>query len=426
MMPRTDPNLYSSPLKLLFVIPYIILLISGLTLPSDGSHGLFSIKSLAFIGSVASLSSYIVINNKLSRMQYKLLFFLLVCVCFLLFWALISGMDDAYALHSMFDQFKIFSLTVGMIGLSLFVVNEGLLSFASFVKIILTFNLAFSTFKIGLIALFLLGFIKIDDFLNLLGIQYMAMNIIGNLSRLQTSMDIATPYLLLFLFQSKQLDINISRKFKYFYIVMSFLSIVFSFSRFLFFIFFCSIILYWLTLPIRKMLPRIGFSLLVALMGLTWVGWDKVYKVVENRFFSDAVEGSDLVRVQQIDAMMREFYEQPYLGKGLGGYAPDVIRNDTNPYSYEVQWVSFLMQFGLVGMALLMVPIFIVVGEYLTNPLSRVKISFLMLFFLWLLSGFTNPFLISLASGMMYSLFALTAYHLTALSRNELAIKSNN
>lgn len=399
-------------LRFLLLLPYLLLLIAGLTVPSDGNHGILSIKSLAFIGSVFSLSLYLYIQNSISWNQSKLLLFLLSSLTCLLFWFEWNDMNDELSKSAAFDQFKIFSLTLGMIALSLYVVEQKLLSYTSFVRNILYFNFAFSVFKVGLVALYLIGFIQINDFLQMLGIQYMSMGIIGNLSRLQTSMDIATPFLILFMLQQDKLGLKLNKPFKIAYLTFSTLSIFLSFSRYLFLIGLCSLMFYWCTLSVRKMVPRLFLTFLVVTAGLTWIGWDKVYQAIEMRFFSEATSDSDLVRVEQIRALMKEFDKQPYFGKGLGAFSPDVIRDTNNPHSYEVQWVAFLMQFGIVGISLILIPVAIVALNYLKPPIDRIKLSFLFLFCLWLLSGFTNPFLISLASGIIYSLFALTAKQL--------------
>ena len=54
--------------------------------------------------------------------------------------------------------------------------------------------------------------------LDLVGIRYMSMAMLqGNLSRLQTSVDIITPFLLLFVLQAKRLNLGLSKRFIYLY-----------------------------------------------------------------------------------------------------------------------------------------------------------------------------------------------------------------
>jgi hypothetical protein len=116
--------------------------------------------------------------------------------------------------------------------------------------------------------------------------------------------------------------------------------------------------------------------------------------------------------MQQIQALYREFDQAPLLGKGLGAYAVDNIRDFQLKHYYEVQWMAFLMQFGLLGVLLLMIPLGMVSYRYCLAPFSMQKLSFLLMFFLWIFSGFTNPFLLSLTSGIVYTLFLLPGYDL--------------
>jgi len=91
----------------------------------------------------------------------------------------------------------------------------------------------------------------------------------------------------------------------------------------------------------------------------------------------------------------------------MGGYAESYVRDTKVRHSYEVQWVAFLMQFGLIGMLFLLLPLCFVCWKFCKPPFTIAKLSFFFLFILWLLSGFTNPFLISLTSGIIYSIFIL-------------------
>lgn len=395
----------------LFVLPFILLLFVGLFVPSDGEHGFLSIKSLSYISTILFLSIYFIIKNKLTSVQIKIILFLILGMLFLILWLFISFGEKETEFRSAFDQFKIFWITLSVIGFSLYVIKEKLLSFQTFVKLLIYFNLSYSLFKLGVVFLFLIGVINLSEFLELLGIRFMSMSIVSDLSRLQTSVDIMTPFLMLFVFQSKNLGIDLSEKFKIFYVIISLLSIFLSFSRFLIAVAFCSIILYALTLRISGMLKIGGYLLLASIAIVFAIGPQTTYNIIETRFFSSNTSISDSTRVDQIEALMNDFYKSPCLGKGLGGSSQECIRDTLNVHAYEVQWVSFLMQFGILGVFCLLLPISLVCRKFLIH-INRVNLSFFFLFIIWLLSGFTNPFLISLTSGIIYSLFYLTSDYL--------------
>ncbi len=62
----------------LLYLGYVILICAGILLPSDGQHGFFSIKSLAFAFLGVLLLSYMSVQRRLSMYDCKLLFFFCV------------------------------------------------------------------------------------------------------------------------------------------------------------------------------------------------------------------------------------------------------------------------------------------------------------------------------------------------------------
>jgi hypothetical protein len=139
-------------------------------------------------------------------------------------------------------------------------------------------------------------------------------------------------------------------------------------------------------------------------------GPSRVYKVIELRFFSEQSSKSDETRNSQVKSLIKEFEEVPFLGKGLGGHTEEGIRDNKLKHSYEVQWVAFLMQFGIIGISLIISALLLILWPMASPPFTVEKGSLLCMFLLWVLAGFTNPFLISLTSGLIYAIF-LTAAH---------------
>lgn len=389
------------------LLPYFILIIAGLTVPSDGGHGILSLKSLAFLATVSTVSLYLTASQKLSLSQFKILCFLLCSLTFLLAWMMISLAYGETPTSSAWDQFKICWLTVSVVAISVFVVTEKLISYATLLKTIIFANCVYSTFKVGLVLLHLMGIIHMWSIVDALGIRFMSMSILGGMPRLQTSIDIATPFLLFFFLQGKQLGITWNKRFRYFYLAVSIFAIFLSFSRFLMFVAALSFFLHFLTLQFRILVRALPIFLIACVVGLSLIGFDNVYMIVERRLFSNDNHASDQTRIEQVDALMEEHQQFPVFGKGLGGFAAKSIRDGQIMHSYEVQWVAFLMQFGLIGIVLVLLPMGMIVIKILTRPLNGSKIGLFVLFLSWLFSGFTNPFLISLTSGILYTVFLL-------------------
>jgi len=391
------------------LFPFLILIISGLFIPSDGSHGILNIKSLAFITSILGATTYALTSQKLNLQQFRLFLFCLFSLLFLICWFVVAMIKDEFAIESTIDQLKIFLLTISVVVLSTYYVAEKVIAFKTLLKMILLTNFTYSLIKVSLVILHLFGIIDLWAFLEATGIRFMSMNIFGNIPRMQTSIDIASPFLLFFFLQSSRFDIQWKRWFKILFTTITLIAVFLSFSRYLIAIALISITLHLLTLQLKTILSTIAILFGCCLVATYLIGPDVVYEVIERRVSSKDVDLSDGTRMWQVNALIAEFLEYPILGKGLGGYTKESIRDNAILHSYEVQWVAFLMQFGISGLLLLLIATGIIAFKILTLPISRSKIGLFVLFFFWLLSGFTNPFLISLTSGILYSVFFLSA-----------------
>jgi hypothetical protein len=60
---------------------------------------------------------------------------------------------------------------------------------------------------------------------------------------------------------------------------------------------------------------------------------------------------SEVVRRDQYQAMMAEWSEDPWIGRGLGASAHALTRSDTVPWAYELSYIYLLFETGLVGFA---------------------------------------------------------------------------
>jgi len=409
--------------RFFFLIPYLTMLIAGLALPSDGNHGLFTVKSLSFLGSIFCLILYFVARQQATMKQLRMLGAFILSLSFLLLWLFLGAAQEIENWGSIFDQFKIFVLTISVVVMTSYLVSEELIAPQTVMRTVIFSNFCYSLAKMFLVFLHVIKVVDMWKVVDRLGIRFMSMEMGAGLSRFQTSADIITPFLIFFVLQSEPLGLHFSKRFRAFYVVISLISIVFSFSRFLLGVAFMSIVLYALTLKISRLL-KVAILFGVLAVGVVFaIGVETVGEIIYRRFFSVDNYLSDLTRKQQIDALMTQFYENPYIGLGLGGYVKDMIRDGGIVHSYEVQWVAFLMQFGLIGMAILLIPIGVISSQFvLKSSFSRIHWAFFGMFLIWLLSGFTNPFLISLLSGIVYTMFILAA---DILNANQLSKSSN-
>lgn len=394
----------------IFIWPFLLMIFIGLVLPSTAKHGLLNLKSLAFVMAIGSVSFLACKRATLRMSTLSIFWFFSVFITFLLAWFFIGGADPLSFLEAQFDQLKLFIITISVPLMAVYLFKEELLTPQKFLKTIIYANFFYCVLKITIFILQIVGGVDIWKYLTGAGIRIQSMTIFGAISRLQSSVDVATPFLFFYVLKSNSFGLNLSRKFIYLYALISIISNLLAFSRFLIFIQFLGFLLYLFTANRKQFLKGVLALGILTTLGVGVIGVRNVTTAIEARFFSRNAKVSDQERNTQINAMLDEHDHAPYIGIGLGGYAKDSIRDKVLKHSYEVQWISFLMQFGIIGVLFLLFSLGLIAYQYFHPPFSRISIASFILFGCWVLSGFTNPFLISLQSGILYTLFYLAPY----------------
>lgn len=167
---------------------------------------------------------------------------------------------------------------------------------------------------------------------------------------------------------------------------------------------------------ISKIFKILALSTLVIaiIMFLTPLG-DVIFAIIESRLNNqNANAASDLERDYQNNALLNAISTHPLLGHGMGYYIPNVLRSTTTPYLYESQTLSIIMDFGIIGVSVLLL---IFLSTCISNALNvsskkRVKnlIMPLICFSIWLLSGSVNPFLFGASGGIIIFFFSRFHY----------------
>jgi hypothetical protein len=130
---------------------------------------------------------------------------------------------------------------------------------------------------------------------------------------------------------------------------------------------------------------------------------------IEQRFSSVHAAQSDEVRGAQIIALVEEWSRSPLIGNGFGTYAHSLVRDSVALYSYEVQWVGFLAKLGLLGIGVLAAMVVMLFRAVMAGGLSIERCMLGMILAAFVLGGFTNQYLVSSASGIVYSLMLVVA-----------------
>jgi hypothetical protein len=376
-------------------------------LPSDGNHGLLSPKSLAFLITSVCVLIFFFVKGRFSKYQYQLIGGTFCAFSLLLLYLFIAIAYDPAHFTDAFDQFKLFVITWVVAIVSLYLVDTGVLTRERFLRTIIYLNCAFSVLKVTAVILHIFSIIKLFRFMELTGLRFMTLNLGNSVVRLQTSVDIVTPFLIFLVLQSDAFGLKFSKKFRLFFVFISLISLVLSFSRFLMGVALVAFFFYWISLSLPKMVRGALVAILFLMGAISAIGIDAAEKAFNLRFTSLNNFQSDETRLEQIEALMNEHDKYPFMGNGLGGAANNYLRDEDIPYSYEVQWVGFLMQFGAIGVLLLLAPLAFISMAILAPPLDLIKLGWFGMFGIWLLSGFTNPYMISLTSGIIYACFAI-------------------
>ena len=134
-------------------------------------------------------------------------------------------------------------------------------------------------------------------------------------------------------------------------------------------------------------------------------------ELLSMRFSGTLVSFSDNIREEELLILSNGFWESPFIGRGLGAYIRDFIRLQSHPYSYELEYLSFLYQFGIFGFITIVIPIIYVAYKNSVGILHRGIAKFITLvnFLIWLLKPIFNPNFLSSSSGMLISILIIFA-----------------
>ncbi|MBR0189701.1 MAG: hypothetical protein IJQ23_04890 [Clostridia bacterium] len=141
-----------------------------------------------------------------------------------------------------------------------------------------------------------------------------------------------------------------------------------------------------------------------------------------RRFFGSDAQYSDSFRTEQAEFLYSGFTLQPLIGYGLGAYMTDYIRSDALKFSYELEYLSFLYQFGILGFLLIIVPILVLAHficlKYIKDKKLKVIIIFNLAF--WAISPLFNPSFLSSNSGVIVGMLCILGRYFQGKSQSGL------
>lgn len=159
-----------------------------------------------------------------------------------------------------------------------------------------------------------------------------------------------------------------------------------------------TVLYYWKKIP-RKI--RIAGIIVAVLSSFIWL--KPVIKMIEFRFFSSFAAESDDVRQIQMHELVNGIKESPVIGHGFGSYIKEYTRSASLPFSYEIEYLSFVYQMGIIGFAVFVLGILGVyikrIGEYVVKNKVIMKIFTLIAMVWFVARPAFNPSFLGLQNG---------------------------
>lgn len=109
-----------------------------------------------------------------------------------------------------------------------------------------------------------------------------------------------------------------------------------------------TVIYYWKQIPRNQKAIGVVFAALVAIVLAR-----PVIEMLKFRFFSSFTVESDTTRAIQMRELWGGISDKLWFGHGMGSYLPDYIRSEMFPFSYELEYLSFVYQLGIIGFLLI-------------------------------------------------------------------------
>lgn len=391
----------------LAIIPLQAHLFFLMLLPASG---FIEIKILLTFLSIAAIPVAVTRSNA----KVVGLVFSIAGAFFVLTLALVNG----FILSGNYDlNLRAYTSYIGFF-LSLFLMQiyflSGSISMSQFIRPVLAGALIFCAEKIFLLSLVASGFLSAGELRDLVA-QYVGSVTFefwsedSRFPRIAVGNDIVLPFIFAFLLNGDDKVLGISGRLKSISLFVIFVCSLLSFSRIVWVIDLFVTAFYFLGSR-KKIFLGVAFGAVIISLSLF---------LYMNRLTSETAvaRSTDIesirVKNSQIGPLFRKFSENPVLGNGLGAYAPEIIRSPYQPYIYETQWVALLMQVGIFGVAAILVFYAWNIGNELVvvRKVGKIRdvIYLICLSLLWLMTGFTNPYLFVMCSSIV--VFLIFNFH---------------
>lgn len=370
----------------------------------------FLIIKIAFISIAIFFSFFLfILKRKIKWSSYNFLIIQLIWFLFLFVWMFYSICYDSFDL---FNHLRAFSGYIGCLLYFLFIVvcvKESIISTKDFFHALIFGLFIYNAIKLCIILAPVFGFISVSQLKDILfvyigSVTYEYWSEGASIARISFGNDIVVPFSVAILLVNEHISRFFNKYFLYLFYFLALLVGIFSFTRYIWMLYLVMFFVYYIL--IKKMFT-IGFifSLLVLMIVLLLLQMPWFNEIVSTR--GGDVASLDMKSLQTLE-LFSYWTKSIFMGNGMGSFVPTLIRSEYQTYMYEVQWAALLMQFGLLGVFFILTCLGGILILILSSKIPNK--NYLALFYvLWLLSGFTNPYLFILSSSVVYISFWISS-----------------
>lgn len=400
------------------VLTLCILLALILILPS-GSAGPINIKAI-IIGILAAPLTLSATTFR--RIPVWLVNLFLFSALFMAGYALLSLLNG-FGSQAITSAIKAWTTTLAIPSLIIASIGLGIISTREASVAFLYATSAYSITKITIFTLGAAGLIDIaslfEKLYNIFGYSPITYNH-GWFTRINTPADFALiPATLLI-----HLTYKNARRYKPTSSILNLLfltAIIISFSRYLWALYALTLASSWIiNSNIKTTISSTlkSFVIMATLIAITATTGDRATEFILDRYFGDYAQSSDSIRHILLPALWEMFTSSPLYGHGIGAHLDNLIYFEEAPWNYVLQWLSFLTQFGIIGVAVILITFSLPLWplykktQKIQQP-KKIILAVSIVYIAWLSTGLFNTFLLSSSAGLVYLGFALTSLLIT-------------
>lgn len=383
----------------------ILLVFSSIVLPSGSVYGL-NIKLIIAVSSLLLFAIYILTDGVNKGFLYSFIGLFIFLTSYALI-ALKHGVEDKDIIS---HGIAISSLFL-VITIPLFSISKRIINHEELIKIIFISLAVFSILKISMSLIIVSGTPAEQVqliFESIFGVSFIGLDT-GTFYRVHLTSDYLLPIALYLLLQKNQKHYPSSEIKKKIYLLIFILAIIVSYSRLLYaYTLIAATFAFVLSQQNNKKIIASMFALPIVLIYFLSSQDNILIGFITERYSGEFAQSSDGGRTRMLNALLQTFEGNIVFGRGLGAGTPSYSNIENVPWYFELQWLSFAMQFGISGFLLILSLALYPAIKILSKNISKYQISLLGLYLFWLMVGIFNGFMLTSAGGTIFLFFIIS------------------